>query len=341
MRTWRPRGFTLLEILAALTIFICLLAMSAFCVHRLSQDRRAAQGRREIRQEAEASFAQITQDLEAMPIRRDLEYGFGRKILYPGDLEVACAFLTEQTAPPSLNARATATGPQRGFSIAAYRLGADAQGNWAGLQRGLAGLTLNDYFMGLHKPADVNWPAAISGADPLPALPGFSNEDSPLHWAPARLEAWPLEQRNFAPLSPDIVGFALAYQLRRDATLANGVNFPAGAIVAVPPGHERPPKSGDWFPAVDELGAIVVGLAFLPESARQRLTLVELIGVRDALVYDPIANGGPTMAETPVEYWERRAGPNADTPLPQIPDWVRREIRFQQRRIQVGAAGEN
>lgn len=339
-RRFVARGFTLLELLAATAIFATLLILTGLAVQRLSQNQRLSQARREVRQEADACFAQITQDFENMPIRRDIEYGFGRRINYPGEVDAVCAFLTEVSAPPSLNARPAATGPQRGFSIVAYRVGVDQNGSWAGLERGLAGLTRDDYFLGLRKPADIDWPQPVIGADALPSLPSFPADESPRHWPPARLDAWPLGRRHFAPLSPYVVGIGLAYQLRRDAVATAGSPpYPAGSILALPPSRERPPGSGDWFTAAEDIGAIVVGLALLPESARRRLTQVELTGLRDALAYNPSLAGGPNMTETPLEYWTRRAGMFATDPHPQIPEWVRQELRFQQRLMQVGPAG--
>jgi prepilin-type N-terminal cleavage/methylation domain-containing protein len=307
-------GFTLTELLVALGIFTVLLTASAFCVHRLNAEHRQAQLQRDLRQEADAAFAEMALDFEEMPLRYDLDYHF------TGEPALACAFLS---------ARPGARDSSRDLARVAYRVGLGADGRWAGLQRAQEFVGWHELPQGLRPPPGLAWPAAIDPALPFTPLPPFPAASSPRTWPPVRLlGTWPAERRDFQPLSPWVVGLALAYQLRQDVQLSGGGTIPAGSWLADPPLRERPPGSGDWFVHAEDLGAVLLALAFLPPDIQSRLTTAELSALSEAL---RIPTGESAAPELPVEYWERRAGPRASAPLPTIPEPTRRALRFQQR----------
>lgn len=337
------RGFTLLEILAAVGIFAILLVGCLYALQRMAANQREADAAREFRGETEACFNQLQADLETMPVRNDLEYRFNTPTLYPGGLEVGSLWVTGQAGSASLLSSASADFGQsapalRAYSLAAYRVGAAAEDSsrWGGLQRGLCAFSLNDAFQGLQAPANPSpWPLPAEGVDSpaLAALPSLPPEAVVRDWAPAALQSWPLEARHFTGLSRQIIAMGLAYQLRVDMAGPDGRAYHAGQILAMPPLRERPAGSGEQFLDVERLGALVIGLAWLPEDQITRLTLAELINLTEALDFPQTTD----LTDTPVSYWERRAGPLAPQPHPEIPENIRRQLRFQQRLIRVGS----
>lgn len=312
------RAFTLLEALVSVAVFALLLGLTIFCIQRMSAARQRAEEVRRLRVEAAESLAALGTDFAAMPIRSDLDYRLGPALEAGDPGPDALCFLVEQTAPLSLRARPDPGVDSRGFSIARYRVGRSAGDGtaWAGLQRALTGLGLNDYFLGQQPPPDFTWPAAVQGADELPDLGRL--DPTARDWAPQPLANWPAAPEHFAPVSRQVVALGMAFQLSRDFG-----GKPAGSIVATPPFRERPAGSGQAHIDLERVGAVVIGLALLPEPALQRRTVQELEALNTALSF-PGPEGAP---ELPAQYWNT---------LP-LEEPLRRELTFIQRSFPIGA----
>ncbi len=247
MKPTSPRtdcqGFTLAELLVAVTILALIGGLAALVIFSMSEAAKSSRDAAQAMNEADRVFQQIQLDWENRVNGQDVSIILANRH-EPG--EPILQMIVQGNAPANHRFPVSADEPSSGVSTVAYRLA------FPGLERGIAGFSRHDKFAGLLPPDNVSY----KNLETLPEHEMVKTQG----WQPVPLENWPVPEENFEPVAGQVIAVGLCFQLAESCTIG-GRELSPGSVLRSPPLRETtPPAQGPAPIDLTRVGAIHVAL---------------------------------------------------------------------------------
>jgi prepilin-type N-terminal cleavage/methylation domain-containing protein len=292
-------GFSILEVLAAMTVLALISLLLVSLIDSVGSTTRVSMRRSDAAEQARVALDRIRADLQGMLVREDVRVTFTNQTdpyRNPGDF---LRFLSFVSAPSETGRQ----GENRRLSVVAYRLGFD-------------------------DPADAtSRPALLRGARPVYREGGDSSGFVGNRWdaTTARLgappELWAVDgagtsafpNGDYDVLAEGVVLARVCFLLGEDYRLpdapASQTTFDAhaGDLLATPPLRRIADGQGGTVDIVDlrKVVGLVVGLVVVDIKVRNRHTRAELLALSDALEAQltPLVPGTANRCNDPLREW--------------------------------------
>jgi hypothetical protein len=251
-------------------------------------------------------------------------------------VETLARFFTHSPAPPALalDPGVTSEEEMRAVSVVGYRMAQQpaADGQAAGLQRAVVGLTMQNRFMGLVRQTNAQGEELDSDFFPPLALEQVRAADDSRDLLQA-LEG------HYETISPAVLQISLSYQTAWSWTAPNGAEVAPGTLLNQPPTRELPPGSGHRVPDIRRIGAIYVTVVVTDPRLVENSALFTP-EIREALASHFAPPDGILAERSGLEEWLarldalRRDGQTADDN--EIPKPVLDSLQIHERAFLIG-----